>query len=72
MKLGKRQQRMIYLFLLGMGIMYYAKNLLLTMKDKILIGFLLGLAFVCFVGVFYSFLELIYYNFKNRLKKEVK
>lgn len=68
----KRQQRMIYLILLTIGFMYYAKRLLIT-PNKITAGFFLGIAFVCAFGSFYTFLEMIYFNFIGRVKiKEIK
>lgn len=72
MKLGKRQQRMIYLILLTIGFMYYAKKFLVT-PNKITAGFFLGLTFVCASGLFYTFFEMIYLNFIKRVKiKEIK
>ncbi len=71
MKLGKRQARMFSLLGIETTLFYYMSKFINTGKtfsDGILVGFLMGLVLVCSLVILYTFGEMIYLNFKVRIK----
>jgi len=75
MKLGKRQISIFVLIGISSSLFYYANNLIQvgkTFSDGILIGFLLGLVFVCSISTFFLFGQMLYLNLRVRQCKEKK
>lgn len=73
MKLGKRQIRIIILFGLATTTFYYMNKLLSVggnFSEGFLVGFFAGLTFLFTIGILYTWLEMLYLNFKVRIKKE--
>ena len=69
MKLGKRQTRMFTLLGINITLFYYMSKFIntgQTFSDGILVGFLMGLVFICSLIILYTFGEIIYLNFKIR------
>ena len=69
MKLGKRQTRMFTLMGINVSLFYYMSKFIntgITFSDGILVGFLMGLVFICSLIVLYTFGEIVYLNFKVR------
>ena len=71
MKLGKRQIRMFTLLGIETTLFYYMNKFIntgQTFSDGILVGFLMGLVFICSLIILYTFGEMVYLNFKARIK----
>lgn len=71
MKLGKRQIRMFTMMGINTSLFYYMNKFIntgITFSDGILVGFLMGLLFIGSLITLYTFGEMVYLNFKVRLK----
>ncbi|GBE19391.1 MAG TPA: hypothetical protein ENG87_01830 [Candidatus Pacearchaeota archaeon] len=71
-KLGKRQIKILFLFGISSTIFYYANQILQRggdFSDGILAGFLIGLVFVLSLAILYLWGEMLYLNWKVRVKK---
>ncbi len=71
MKLGKRQVRMFTLMGINTTLFYYMNKFInagITFSDGILVGFLMGLLFMGTLITLYTFGEMVYLNFKVRIK----
>ncbi len=71
MKLGKRQIRMFTMLGINTSLFYYMNKFIntgQTFSDGILVGFLMGLLFIGTLITLYTFGEMIYLNFKVRIK----
>ncbi len=73
MKLGKRQTAIFVLLGIGSSLFYYANNLIQvgqTFSDGILVGFLLGLVFICSLSAILLWLQMLYLNLRVRESKK--
>ena len=71
MKLGKRQIRMFTLMGINITLFYYMSKFINTgvnFSDGILVGFLMAFVLMCSLGILYTFGEMVYLNFKARMK----
>jgi hypothetical protein len=72
-KLGKRQVGMIVSTLMAMSFKYYGDKVIQTgggFSEGFMAGFLYGFVAVCSLGALYFFGEMLYLNFKVRVKSK--
>ncbi len=70
-KLGKNQIIIFTLIGISSTLFYYTNKLILkggNFSDGILVGFLLGLIFICSSTILFLWIRMIYLNWKVRIK----